>query len=521
MEGRSMEPTLKGRMKSIARLTAALLATLAVLLLAHWPLLRLPYFWDEAGYYIPAAFDFYRHWLLIPASTEPVGHTPLLPVFLGIAWRVFGFSPLVTRAAMILIAAATVAATYALARRFVRQESAAWVALLLAVSPLFFAQSSLANLDLTVALFVTLAVLALLGRKWAWFAVAASLAILTKETAVILLPIAWLYSWRGEGTSKLPEWLWLGSPLVPLILWTIYYHHSTGFWTGNSQYLDYNLYSALDPARIMASFVRRIYEAFVGGFNWVLIAGAAAGWWWSKKSRRQPAREQGRLDRNTLRAPMTRQLSFMVFGLTAIYILFHSFVGGAVLPRYLLPIFPVLYLAFVIRIESLPRWAARAILAAAATCFIASWFINPPYPYPFEDNLAYATFVRLHVQAADFLKHQPGQPRILTAWPATDELSKPYLGYVGQPLRLVKISGFDAQDFRKISPGSFDILYLYSRKWDPPGNWIRRFPLYRSTIERLFDYAPAVPDETLEKKYGLRRLANYEQNGQWVRIYAR
>ena len=43
-------------------------AAFAALLLLHLPLLRLPYFWDEAGYYIPAALDFYRSWLLIPAN---------------------------------------------------------------------------------------------------------------------------------------------------------------------------------------------------------------------------------------------------------------------------------------------------------------------------------------------------------------------------------------------------------------------------------------------------------------------
>ena len=28
--------------------------------LSHLTLLRLPYYWDEAGYYIPAAYDFFR-----------------------------------------------------------------------------------------------------------------------------------------------------------------------------------------------------------------------------------------------------------------------------------------------------------------------------------------------------------------------------------------------------------------------------------------------------------------------------
>ncbi len=68
-------------------------ASFSGFLVLHYPLLRLPYFWDEAGYYIPAALDFYRSWLLVPQSTLPTGHTPLVMVYLALAWRVFGFSP--------------------------------------------------------------------------------------------------------------------------------------------------------------------------------------------------------------------------------------------------------------------------------------------------------------------------------------------------------------------------------------------------------------------------------------------
>src|SRR5215469_7985576 len=48
----------------------AILAGIWVVLLAlHRPLLYLPYYWDEAGYYVPAAVDFLRHGLPIPTST--------------------------------------------------------------------------------------------------------------------------------------------------------------------------------------------------------------------------------------------------------------------------------------------------------------------------------------------------------------------------------------------------------------------------------------------------------------------
>jgi hypothetical protein len=45
--------------------------------LSHLTLLRLPYYWDEAGYYIPAAYDFFRTGDVIPSTTLANAHPPL------------------------------------------------------------------------------------------------------------------------------------------------------------------------------------------------------------------------------------------------------------------------------------------------------------------------------------------------------------------------------------------------------------------------------------------------------------
>ncbi|MGC2583886.1 MAG: glycosyltransferase, partial [Acidobacteriaceae bacterium] len=82
-----------------------LLAAYAAELAAHAPLLRLPYYWDEAGYYIPAAYDFFRRGTLIPYSTLSNAHPPVPSLYLALVWRVFHFAPVVTRSAMCLVAA--------------------------------------------------------------------------------------------------------------------------------------------------------------------------------------------------------------------------------------------------------------------------------------------------------------------------------------------------------------------------------------------------------------------------------
>ncbi|MGD0012476.1 MAG: glycosyltransferase family 39 protein [Terriglobia bacterium] len=554
------------------------LAAFVVLCLLHYPLLRLPYYWDEVGYYIPAAMDFYRSRQLVPSSTLPTGHTPLVIIYLALAWRAFGFSPLVTRAAMIVFAAGTLTGVYALGRRVANREIGCWSVLLLALSPLFFAQSALAHLDLAAGLFTLLALLALLDERPWRFALASTCAVLSKETAVVLLPVAWIFSWwrHRRAASSLPRawWVVFFAPLAVLGAWAGFYHQATGFWTGNREYLRYNLYSTLNPVRMLLALLRRLYETFVGGFNWLLTAGAIAGIRWAQRNRMGAALETpvipakagihsadlGKCAVNGLDSrfrgndwaraagdescgrpsadgpgpeasqasaqiqpgpSILRRFVFLGGWLTTAYLVMLSMVGGAVLPRYLLPIFPPLVLIAVILIWRLPRPAARSIMVFTAGCFVWAWFLNPPYPFPFEDNLAYADFIRLHEQAAQFLEAQPGNRRILTAWPASDELARPVLGYVRQPLNVVALEGFGRHEFHSVSPESFDCLYLYSRRWEPANNWLRSFPWLQRLQQRYFEYQPQIAEQELAERYHLRLLASFERRRQWVRIYVR
>src|SRR5262249_9812935 len=122
-----------------------LLAIFAALVIAHAPLLKLPYFWDEAGYYIPAAHDLYTHGQLIPTSTLTNAHPPLVMAYLTLAWKVFGYSAEVTRTSMLLIAATGLMGLFFLAKTISNREVAAATILCTAVYPVFFAQSALAH----------------------------------------------------------------------------------------------------------------------------------------------------------------------------------------------------------------------------------------------------------------------------------------------------------------------------------------------------------------------------------------
>src|SRR6266480_2246820 len=171
-----------------------LFAIFSVLLIAaHAPLLRLQYFWDEAGYYVPAALDLSAG-SLIPHSTPSNAHPPLVLAWLALCWKLVGFHPAVTRCAMLLLAAFSLLGFFRLALVVSNVTVAAWATLLTALYPVFFAQSSLAQVDLPAAGLIFWGLQSYFRRRIGVAVIWFSLAALAKETA-ILVPLA-LFIWE-------------------------------------------------------------------------------------------------------------------------------------------------------------------------------------------------------------------------------------------------------------------------------------------------------------------------------------
>ena len=81
------------------------------------------------------------------------------------------------------------------------------------------------------------------------------------------------------------------------------------------------------------------------------------------------------------------------------------------------------------------------------------------------------------------------------------------------------MDGFETRNFQAVQSGSFDVIYLYSRKWEPPGNWLDRFPWLLRIEARYFDYEPQAPAAEIASKFHLRLVKRWERRGQWAAIY--
>ena len=509
----------------------------SVLLILHAPLLRLPYFWDEAGYYIPAARDLLLQGTLIPYSTPSNAHPPLVMVYLALAWKILGYAPAVTRIAMLAVATFSLLGVFRLAQRVANTEVAIASTICTALYPVFFAQSSLAHLDLAAAGFTFWALLAFVeNRRWnaaAWF----SLAVLAKETAVLapLALIAWefaaLFVIPGEakdlGSSRVKSRFLvvfaprnddpvsglamcgpLFIPLIPLAIWYAYHYARTGFVFGNPEFFRYNVQATMQPLRMLLALGLRLWQV-VGYLNlsFLTLAGLLAMWL-------PPLRDNGE---ERKRISLHVQLDFLA--IIAAYVAAMAAVGGAVLARYMLPVVPLVIILWISTLRRRVRlWPG--VVAVVALAFMAALFVNPPHGFSMEDNLAYRDYIVLHQQAEDFVEARYPMARVLTAWPASDELTRPNLGYVTRPMRVLRIEDFTADQLLSASGmgSTFDVALVFSTKYEPPHPWFERWRRWQQWKTEFFGYHRDVPPAAAAQILGGRLVYNDTRHNQWIGV---
>jgi 4-amino-4-deoxy-L-arabinose transferase-like glycosyltransferase len=552
-----------------------------VLIALHAPLLRLPYFWDEAGYYIPAARDLFSG-SLIPSSTPSNAHPPLVMAWLAMAWKIFGQSQIVTRSAMLLLAAFSLVGFFRLGRTVSNSTVAACSTFLLAIYPVFFAQSSLAQVDLPAAGLIFWGLDSYFRNKFMgarassaalvimWF----SLAAVAKETA-ILIPVA-LILWelgsrlgnrmpsriaagyespagqcpvgdssevksrtgRHDPAQKVspaeaarlsnpdigttesralpvatprigrPNIWWLLTPALPLALWYAYHYARTGYVFGNPEFFRYNVQSTLHPLRILLALLLRIWQTIGYLDLYVLTLASVVAMTFA------PIKD-AHGERPRILVPV--QLTFLAIAI--VYLVTLSIVGGAVLARYMLPIVPLVILVCVSTIwRRLRAW--KAVIAVIALAFVSALFVNPPYGFSPEDNLAYRDYIRLHQHAERFLEQRYLNARVLTAWPASDELTRPYLGYAPKPMQVIKIEDFSAEQVLSAADARsrFDVALVFSTKYQPSPTIFDRWRRWQEWKSRYFGYHVDLTPEVAASVLGGNVVYVERRRGQWVGI---
>ena len=448
-------------------------------------------------------------------------------------WKVAAYAPLVTRSAMLVAAAFCLLGLFRLAQRAANTEVAIASTLCAAVYPVFFAQSSLAQVDLAAAGLTFWALCSYLEERPIATALWFSSAVMAKETAIIA-PVAlvmWnifqpiLSRWMRvplqlpeaiattapvNGKTAASRWRLysLLFPLLPLTFWYVYHYSRTGYVFGNPEFFRYNVGSTLNPLRFLLALLLRIWQVLGYMHLWVLTLGMIL-------AMLLPPLRDGGEERQRIASPI--QAVFYV--VIAAYVISMSLIGGAVLARYMLPAVPLVIIVAVSTLRRrLRHW--RVAVIAVAIAFVLAWFWNPPYGFSPEDNLAYRDYVLLHENAERFLEARYPMAHVLTAWPASDELTRPWLDYTTRPMQVVRIEDFSleqvlsAADFR----GNFEVAFIFSTKYEPRRPLLDRWKTWIELKRGFFGYHRDIPPAAAAQLLGGHIVFAEERKGQWVAV---
>ncbi len=489
--------------------------------LLHGPFLRLPYFWDEAGYFVPAARDFLLTGDLIPKTTLSNAHPPLVMIWVAMWWKASAYTPAVTRTAMLLVSALGLYGVWKLASRISNWKVATASTVLTAIYPVIFAQSSLAQLDVPVMALTIWAIYFHVENRRIATVVTFAFAALAKETALIgpitifgwelICPLIERYrTWKVcLHPHRLVHTFSMLLSAVPLVLWYTYHFHRTGYIFGNPEYVQYNVSATLVPIRILVALLMRLWHA-TGYMNLFVLTALAL------VLTREPVIETSSgSEREGI--PLKIQL---LFGLLILaHAVAFAIVGGAPLARYMVPVIPLVIILSVVTIYRHSRnWTTWCAVAGLA--FVLALVINPPWRIAPEDNLAYSDFVHLHAGAAAYLSQEHPNAMVLTAWPGSDELNRPFLGYVKKSMTVVRAENFSAPQMIAAAQqrDAFDFVFVFNTKYDPPRNLLSRIPWWNRLQQRYFDYHRDLKPEEIANILQGQIVWQRQRGGQWAAV---
>src|SRR5258707_11556649 len=383
---------------------------------------------------------------------------------------------------MVVVAAFSLLGVFRLAQRAANTQVAIASTICTALYPVFFAQSSLAQVDLAAAGLIFWGLCAYIEDRPVSIAVWFSLAALAKETAILApaalaagealrliaprlrmqdpgLKVVGLAGMRGgENRGQVGRMLALVVPLAPLLAWYTYHFIRTGYVFGNPEFFRYNVAATLSFTRFLLALALRLWQTLGYLHLWLLTLGMLLA------MLLPPVNESG-VERQRIVIPV--QVIFIT--VIATYVMAMALIGGAVLARYMLPAVPlVIILAVSTLWRRLRLWSVA--VAFIALSFVVAWFWNAPFGASPEDNLAYRNYILLHDEAERFLEARHPMARVLTAWPASDELTRPWLVYITRPMQVVRVEYFSlykvlsAADFRY----EFYFALHFSSKLYPP-----------------------------------------------------
>ncbi len=529
----------------------AVVAALVLGLVAAWiiPYLQLPDVLDGLFFIAGAEHIANNGFVPIPpAAWDANGHPVLLHELLALGWLVFGQATWVSHVVILPFAFALVWYTYRIASLLYDRRTGALAALFLLFYPLYRAQSTVFMLDLPAAALAMMAVYWVLRRNLLGYLVCGGAMVLTKETAVLLVPAVLVYVW-AINRAHLPwrQLLWLlalhSVPVLVLAGWYLFHYSATGWFAfTNAEAVQANaLVSAYLPSVLFTrdGAIARFFDIAFNYFGkWyltgilsllilaysvspppieTLLRGPRSAGWLISAIKAQPVwRVWGpKTNLVLLGFPILLQLAFCA--------------AGYDIQRYMMlqyGLFFILAARATVGFFGQPSRVAAftlVVLAVFAIGTVRPWF---GYSVASPSNLLYTDYVAAHQAAAKFIEQEYPDRTVLADWPAYAELSMPVQGYVSRPMRVltwaVAKPTFEARmaalggryftDPATVGAEDFDLLYYTEYRFGRDDRPVMLGIVQRLRLDLIAEFKTETEYIAIYGKPGVSALRNKANN---------
>lgn len=423
-------PVQSGGDVTVGQILIGWLLASVVLLLLKWRMLGDTFYWDELGCYFGQVFEMAHRLRWFLASHPAYVRSPLLTSVLALLHHYVSESRELQHGAVLVVSALSVPAAYALACQLGGSRRTGWLAAIFCgLTPAFFAQAGLVQMDLPATGISTLAFVCVLRRNLLGYAILGGMAVLIKESAYwVCLASAVLVYVRLVKLDQRPPFaigtllrLWpTPLPGVVLFLWLLVHRQITGAMISGDHTSELNL----------SGLVTSILHNLVEGRR-LPLALAALGYlvYFFGRGVRHSATQ----------CELGRTLDT---GATALLLLSLPLCFPGHLLRYMLPALPALCALAALGVSLLP--STKRLGLAALVCLMLgsgwrsdSWHDNAPSEI--EGTLSYRLLLHQQMIVARRIADS-GARRAVADFPFENILgAAPIFGYLDAPLAVTRL----------------------------------------------------------------------------------
>ena len=456
--------------------------------LAKLPILNMPIHWDAIQQIVVA--DRLKSNNLNPESLRNFWIYEGRPLFfyelLALSYLLLGVSLWVPHLLIIIFGFIALYFTYLLGENLYSKKVGIIASLFLFFSAIFFAQTGIVTLMVPfTALTLTTLYFAIKNRIKAYL-ISGTLLVMTLDIAPLLILLILFYViYRNHKKEKIKNILLYSIPLFVFVLWMTYNKLVFGWFLFTRVSSFPNIVESwplvIGILPLIENFVNRLQEVFIYDYKWILTVP---------------------LILLSVHKIANRKFSVkleivFLFSVILSYLLSFSLMKEGYLIRYALMVYPLFFLLVSNSLNEIVKnkLAINLIVIIIIILFVSTWVGNRTENCgcKLESNLEYLDLVKTHYETTNYIEKNYPNLTVLTAWPQTEELSMPILGYVSKPIKIIPI--YHPNLTEKMFGA--DLVY-YSPQSD----------LYQEQM--LLD---------IMKNLNLTLLTKFEQNGKYTEIY--